>query len=116
KPFDITRIVFPLPSLHGHDEKTGGGGGGGVHAQTPASVGALPYFAHTQFTPPMVEVPKVPPVLPMAPTLIGPPELILPAMKLDMPFGDPAGVKGPRSGGPGGGGGIGNGNGTGVGP
>ena len=63
----------------------------------------------------MVVVPKVA-LLPMTPTLIGPPELKLPAMKLDMAWGDPSGVPGPPSGGPGGGDGIGNGNGTGVGP
>ena len=64
----------------------------------------------------MVTIPKVAPVLPMPPTLLGPPELKLPAMKLDMPWGDPKGVVGPLSGGPGTGGGIGPGNGTGVGP
>jgi TonB family protein len=113
--FDVTQLVFPFPPLHGHDAKTGGGGGGGVHSPNPASRGALPYFSHTQFTPPMVVVPKVA-LLPMTPTLIGPPELTLPAMKLDMPWGDPKGVPGPPSGGPGGGDGIGTGNGPGVGP
>ncbi len=112
--FDVTRLVFPLPLLHGHDAKTGGGGGGGVHSPLPASRGALPYFSHTQFTPPAVVAPKAP-LLPMTPTLIGPPELKLPAMKLDMAWGDPSGVPGPPSGGRGGGGGIGDGNGTGVG-
>jgi TonB family protein len=113
---DLTPLVLTLPQLHGHDEKTGGGGGGGVRSPLPASRGALPPFARTQFTPPTVEVPNVAPVLPMAPTLLGPPELKLPAMKLDMPWGDPKGVMGPISGGPGVGGGIGNGDGTGVGP
>jgi TonB family protein len=113
--FDITRLEFPLSLLHGHDAKTGGGGGGGVHSPLPASRGALPYFSHTQFTPPAAVVPTAP-VLPMTPTLIGPPELKLPAMKLDMAWGDPSGVPGPPSGGPGRGDGIGDGNGTGVGP
>ena len=52
----------------------------------------------------------------MQPTLLGPPELKLPAMKLDLPWGDPNGVAGPPSGGPGTNGGIGTGDGTGVGP
>jgi len=116
KLFDLTPLVLTLPQLHGHDEKTGGGGGGGVSSPLPASRGALPPFARTQFTPPMVKVPNVAPVLPMAATLLGPPELKLPAMKLDMPWGDPKGVLGPLSGGPGKNGGIGDGDGTGVGP
>ena len=114
--FNFTPFALTLPQLHGHDEKTGGGGGGGVRSPLPASRGALAPFARTQFTPPMVKIPNVAPVLPMAPTLLGPPELKLPAMKLDMPWGDPKGVLGPLSGGPGMGGGIGPGNGTGVGP
>jgi TonB family protein len=109
-------IPLTFPHLHVHDEKTGGGGGGGVRSPLPASRGALPPFALTQFTPPMVEIPKVAPILPMTPTLLGPPELKLPEMKLDMPWGDPKGVVGPPSGGPGTGGGIGPGDGTGVGP
>jgi TonB family protein len=69
-----------------------------------------------QFTPPQVTIPKIEPLLPMPATLLGPPELKLPAMKLDMPFGDPLSQSGPPSQGPGTGGGIGPGNGTGVGP
>jgi TonB family protein len=114
--FDLTPLVLTLPQLHGHDEKTGGGGGGGVRSPLPASRGALPRFARTQFTPPVVIVPRVAPALPMQPTLLGPPELELPAMKLDMAWGDPHGVTGQLSGGPGTGGGIGNGDGAGVGP
>ena len=116
KIFDVTRIEFPLPQLHGNADKTGGGGGGGDRSPLPASRGALPQFARTQFTPPRVEIPKVAPVLPMQATLLGPPELKLPAMKLDMPFGDPNGLPGPPSQGPGTHGGIGDGDGTGVGP
>jgi len=116
KIFDVTRIEFPLPQLHGNADKTGGGGGGGDRSPLPASRGALPQFARTQFTPPRVEIPKVAPALPMQATLLGPPELKLPAMKLDMPFGDPNNPPGPPSQGQGTGGGIGDGNGTGVGP
>jgi TonB family protein len=64
----------------------------------------------------LAQIPKVAPVLPMPANLLGPPELKLPAMKLDMPWGDPKGVMGPLSGGPGTGGAFGSGDGTGVGP
>jgi len=116
KIFDLTPLVLTLPQLHGRPEANRGGGGGGVHSPLPASRGALPPFALTQFTPPSVTIPKIPPALPMPATIVGPPELKLPAMNLDMTFGDPQGVPGPPSGGPGGGGGIGTGDGTGVGP
>ena len=116
KLFNLTPIVFPFQQVQGKAAKTSGGGGGGVRSPIPASRGALPAFARTQFTPPMVTIPKVAPILPMQPTLVGPPELKLPEMKLDMAWGDPKGVPGPPSGGPGTGGGIGDGEGTGVGP
>ena len=113
--FGVTPLFISLPQLHGHADKSGGGGGGGVSDPFPASKGALPPFADTQFTPPMVKVPDMP-LLPMPPTLLGAPEVKLPAMNLDLPWGDPNGVNGPQSGGPGTGGGIGNGIGPGVGP
>jgi len=114
--FDRTPLVLALPPLHGSADETHGGGGGGVRSPLPPSRGALPAFARVQFTPPTVEIPKVPPALPMTPTVVGPPELKLPEMKLDMAWGDPTGVLGPPSGGPGADGGIGTGNGPGVGP
>jgi TonB family protein len=93
----------------------GGGGGGGDRSPTPASKGAIPRFSHTQFTPPMAVIPNTHAQLQMAPTLLGPPELKLPAMSANMPWGDPNGVVGPPSNGPGFGGGIGSGEGTGIG-
>ncbi len=114
--FDLTPLVLTLPQLHGSADETHGGGGSGDRSPLPASRGALPPFARTQFTPPMATVPKVTPVLPITPTLLGPPELKLPAMKLDMPWGDPYSAGVPFSGGPGTGGGIGSGDGPGVGP
>jgi TonB family protein len=116
KLFDLTPLVLTLPHLHGNAAETHGGGGGGDRSPLPASRGKLLTFARTQFTPPRVTVPKVAPLLPMPATLLGPPELKLPAMKLDMPFGDPLAQAGPPSQGPGTGGGIGPGNGTGIGP
>jgi periplasmic protein TonB len=116
KLFRLTPLVIKFPQLQGHDQSTHGGGGGGVSSPARASRGALPQFARRQFTPPAVKIPNVPPALSMPVTLLGPPELKLPAMQLDMPWGDPHGVAGPPSGGPGLGGGIGDGIGTGVGP
>lgn len=116
RPFDLTSLVLRLPQLHGNADETHGGGGGGIRSPLPATRGALPPFARTQFTPSIVILPKVAPALPMQATLLGPPELKLPAMKLDKAWGDPAGVSGPFSGGPGTGEGIGPGDGTGVGP
>ena len=116
KLFDLTPLVLRLPQLEGRADETHGGGGSGDRSPIPPSRGALPPFARTQFTPALVKIPKVAPVLPMPATLLGPPELKLPAMKLDMPWGDPNGVIGPLSGGPGRGGSFGIGDGTGVGP
>jgi len=115
KLFDLTHLVLRLPPLHGHADKTSGGGGGGDRSPLPASRGALPQFALMQLAPPRVIIPNVPPLQPVPTTLIGPPELKLPAMKLEMAWGDPRGVPGPPSQGPGTGSGIGDGKGTGVG-
>jgi len=96
-------------------KKAGGGGGGGDRSPTPASKGAIPKFAKMQLAPPMAVIPNPNAQLQVAPTLLGPPELKLPQMSSNMPWGDPSGVVGPPSNGPGFGGGIGNGEGTGVG-
>jgi protein TonB len=93
----------------------GGGGGGGVHADSPASKGVAPPFARLQFVAPAVEILNQTPALPMAPTLIGDPD-IQPATFDYKQYGDPNGVLGKLSGGPGNGGGIGDGQGTGIGP
>jgi TonB family protein len=116
KLFELTPIVLTFPHLNGKSDSTHGGGGGGNHIPLPASHGALPPFARVQFTPPQVVVPPVTPLLPMPATLLGPPELKLPAMKPDMTFGDPLSQAQMASQGPGTGGGIGPGNGTGTGP
>jgi len=96
-------------------KKAGGGGGGGDRSPTPASKGAIPKFAKQQLAPPMAVIPNTNAQLQVAPTLLGPPELKLPAMASNMPWGDPQGVIGPPSNGPGFGGGIGSGEGGGVG-
>ncbi len=110
---DISPYLSQLPPSAG--KKAGGGGGGGDRSPTPASKGAIPKFSKTQLAPPMAVIPNPAPQLPVAPTLLGPPELKLPAMSANMPWGDPNGVLGPASNGPGFGGGIGSGEGTGVG-
>jgi TonB family protein len=91
----------------------GGGGGGGVHANSPASRGALPRFAREQLVPPIVD--HTAPLLPVEPTLIGSAD-IKPVAFNYKDWGDPNGVVGKPSGGPGDGNGIGDGHGTGVGP
>jgi periplasmic protein TonB len=96
-------------------KKAGGGGGGGDRSPTPASKGAIPKFAKMQLAPPMAVIPNPNPQLAVTPTLLGPPELKLPAMSANMNWGDPNGVVGPPSNGPGFGGGIGSGEGTGIG-
>lgn len=116
RKFVVTNISPYLPpELAGPDKRTGGGGGGGDRSPTPASRGAIPKFAKTQLAPPMV-LPNPEPKLAVQPTLLGPPELKLPQMSERGPWGEPQGVAGPPSGGPGFGGGIGTGEGTGVGP
>jgi TonB family protein len=112
---EATDISPYLPMLPSHGKKAGGGGGGGDRSPTPASKGAIPKFSKLQLAPPMAVIPNLTPKLEVAPTLLGPPELKLPAMSSNMPWGDPNGVAGPASNGPGFGGGIGSGSGGGVG-
>jgi TonB family protein len=104
-----------LPLISPGTKKAGGGGGGGDRSPTPASRGAIPKFSKVQLAPPMAVILNPAPKLEVAPTLIGPPELKLPQMSSNMPWGDPTGVVGPASNGPGWGGGIGSGSGGGVG-
>ncbi len=110
---DISPYIPVLPEVKG--KKAGGGGGGGDRSPTPASKGAVPKFSRTPLAPPVAVIPNPAPQLPVAPALLGPPELKLPQMSSNMPWGDPAGVIGPASNGPGYGGGIGTGHGGGIG-
>jgi TonB family protein len=111
---DILVVPADIAAYHSHLKPGGGGGGGGVHADTPASRGALPRFAREQVIPPVVRIDNTPPILPVEPTLIGNAE-IKPAVFDYKVWGDPNGVIGKPSGGPGDGHGIGDGHGTGVG-
>jgi TonB family protein len=113
--YTVTDISPYLPNLAGEDDKMGGGGGGGDRTPIPASKGAVPRFTRTQLAPPQVVLPNLDPQLPVEPTLLGPPELRLPEMAMNAPLGDPQGIIGPFSSGPGFGGGIGSGSGGGIG-
>jgi periplasmic protein TonB len=93
--------------------KIGGGGGGGDHDKMAASHGTAPRFAAEQLTPPLAVVRNQNPALPAEPTLIGPPDIVLPQSDR---YGDPmANILNPPSNGPGSGGGIGSGEGGGIG-
>lgn len=104
------------PDLQGPAKKTGGGGGGGDRSPVPASKGALPKFSKTPLAPPQAKIEIPHPQIAVQPELLGPPQLKVPQMAKSSVFGDPQGVVGPASNGPGTGGGIGTGNGQGVGP
>jgi TonB family protein len=106
-----------LAEIEAGGAKMSGGGGGGDRSKTPASKGAVPRFSTTQVAPPMAVIRNLHPILQIEPTLLGPPELQLPQMASILPnWGDPQGVAGPLSNGPGCCGGIGSGTGTGIGP
>jgi TonB family protein len=105
-------LVLNLPQT---DDQSGGGGGGGKKQLTPPSLGRLPTPSDKQFVPPDPEPPKNPdPTLIVEPTVVAPQLAQLPQVNL-LNLGDPAGVVGPPSSGPGVGGGIGTGSGRGVG-
>ncbi len=99
---NVTAILWP-------------GGGGGDRSPTPASRGALPPFSRVQLAPPSVKLLVPNPQIPVQATLQGPPELKLPEMVPNVRLGDPHGVDGPPSGGPGKDDGIGDGDKGGVG-
>jgi periplasmic protein TonB len=90
-----------------------GGGGGGDNDKIQASHGSAPRFAAEQLTPPAVVVRNEDPKLPTEPSVVGPPDLVLPQ---SVQPGDPmAAILTPPSNGVGSGGGIGSGHGGGLG-
>ena len=105
-------LDVPLPPKA---KKSGGGGGGGRREKTPASLGKLPRFSDRQLTPPTPKIVNPKPVLPVEPTVVVPQIAQLPPVNVAQ-LGDPLGIPGPPSSGPGTGGGIGTGDGGGVGP
>jgi len=105
-------LILNLPK---QADESGGGGGGGRHQLTPPSLGKLPRPAEKQLVPPDPEPPKNPdPTLVVEQTVVAPQLAQLPSLNL-LNIGDPQGVPGPPSAGPGNGYGIGTGNGRGVG-
>jgi TonB family protein len=109
---DLTPQDIDMPKA---EKKAGGGGGGGRNAPTPPSKGQPPKFS---LTPPIIaprpEPTPRPPALAVQETIQVDPKLQPPKIA-DMPIGDPKGVPGPPSPGPGSGGGIGTGSGGGIG-
>jgi TonB family protein len=96
------------------DDEDGGGGGGGREEKTPASRGDLPDMTKNPSRPPDVHVPRFDSFELKTP----PPQIQGPEKKFDKKYGqwgDPNGLDGLASNGPGTGGGIGSGTGTGVG-
>jgi protein TonB len=89
-----------------------GGGGGGAREPLPVSQGRLPHSSMKQFVPPMIvdHTPK----LAMDPSLLAPPDTVLPQSTLNN-WGDPLARLVNGSSGNGSGGGMGNGSGGGVG-
>jgi TonB family protein len=114
--YEAVDISPYLAQLEAAGKKAGGGGGGGDRSPLPASKGAAPRFARQQLAPPLAVIRNPHPILQVEPTLLGAPELKLPQMAMNSSvWGDPLGVAGPPSNGPGTGGGIGSGEGTGIG-
>ena len=89
-----------------------GGGGGGAREPLPVTKGQAPKPALRQFTPPMIV--KEPPKLAMTPTIIAPPDTVLPQNNLPN-WGDPLAKMINGSNGQGFGGGMGSGSGGGLG-
>jgi TonB family protein len=108
-PLDLVKYEITVP------QRDDAGGGGGMRAKTAASIGNLPPRKLRQFLAPMVKAENTNPILTIEPSIIASPEIAVAQLNLAQ-FGDPHGVTGPLSAGPGKGGGIGNGDGTGVGP
>jgi periplasmic protein TonB len=104
-----SRLILPPDAM-------AGGGGGGRHELQQASLGKLPKAADRQLTPPNPEPPKnLDPTLIVEQSIVAPQLASLPPLQL-LNIGDPNGVSGPLSSGPGNGDGIGPGSGHGVGP
>src|ERR1019366_10003695 len=93
-------------------KKAGGGGGGGAREIAPVTKGQAPKAALKQFTPPMIV--QEPPKLAMTPTIIAPPDTVLPQNSLPN-WGDPLAKLVNGSNGTGFGGGMGSGSGGGLG-
>ena len=94
-------------------KQVAGGGGGGARERLPVTKGEAPKAAPRQFTPPMVV--QQPPKLAMRPTIVAPPDTVMPQNNLPA-WGDPLAKLMNGSNGNGSGGGMGNGCCGGLGP
>jgi TonB family protein len=112
-------LVLPLdpvtPIAQVKKDTMQGGGGGGDRSPLPPSKGRLPKAAVRQFVPPQAMVNNLKAKVTMEPSILAPPDVMLPQVNL-LNYGDPLGNLGPPSNGTGSGGGIGSGKGGGVGP
>ena len=108
-PADLAPAAMTLKPRENH-----GGGGGGDRSPLPASKGRLPKAALRQFVPPAAVLNNSAPKLAMEPSILVPPDVIVPSVNLAN-YGDPLAKLGPPSNGTGSGGGIGSGKGGGVG-
>jgi periplasmic protein TonB len=115
-PPPTVELIAPsdIPALPPSKTLSGGGGGGGDRDKLQASQGRLPKQSMQQFTPPVVVVRNPDPKLPIAPTVVVPPDIKMPQPSMDA-LGDPLAHLAVPSNGIGAGGGIGSGSGGGVG-
>jgi len=112
---DSSVLLSPPDLLLPRSDTRSGGGGGGMKSPTPASRGVLPRAAAFQLVPPTPFVMLITSELMAQPTIV---DAVLPTVinqNLILQLGDPNGLPGPPSGGPGKDGGIGEGNDHGVG-
>jgi protein TonB len=117
KPKETVVLIAPddLPVLPSSKTVSGGGGGGGDRDKLQASQGRLPTQSLKQITPPMAVVRNLDPKLPVAPTIVVPPDIHL-AQPNVPDLGDPMShLPSLPSNGTGAGGGIGSGSHGGVG-
>jgi protein TonB len=112
---EITPLIAPvLEPMKPQKQTMQGGGGGGDRSPQPQAKGKLPKIALKQFVPPTEVIRNEHPKLIMEPTIVAPPDAVLPNANLPN-IGDPLAKIGPPSNGMGSGGGIGSGNGGGIG-
>ncbi len=119
KAKQLAHLVDPnlapyIPEMQPKKNVMQGGGGGGDRSIIPASKGKLPKIALRQFVPPTTQVKNEHPKLVMEPTIVAPPDSVLPNVNMPV-IGDPMAHIGPPSDGTGSGGGIGTGSRGGVG-
>jgi protein TonB len=110
----LGKIIFPgMPPVKAAQaaEDPTGGGGGGDHNLIAARQGGLPRFSWLQKSPPEI-IRNLNPKIPVEATLLGPPEIPVPATKL---YGDPLSLLSTDSQGPGSDGGFGRGKRGGIG-